>query len=216
MPSSTLNLGRGSVISVCLDQIRRGRGSRNSPTGGNPESWGPTNQNNLLPLMYKIDLFFKISHPEHRVCCYRCWEHSHSSHTLPKCVSQVWESKVVCSAYRDAEVNPIVSVNFLSNPADGRVLEEFVALPLQAESSLGVRPAVWIHAITANTHTGSEDDQPETLMWQCVRTVKLSELIKSIKCIKSSSDVLEDSVLLALSVLHLYIKKVVRWSFGLS
>lgn len=41
----TLNLGKGSDISVCLDQIRRGRGSRNSPTGGNPESWGPANTN---------------------------------------------------------------------------------------------------------------------------------------------------------------------------
>lgn len=43
------------------------------------------------------------------------------------------------------EMHSIISVYLLSNPTDGRILNQFVALPLQADSFLCVCPSVWIH-----------------------------------------------------------------------
>jgi len=53
--------------------------------------------------------------------------------------------------YRYTKVNPIISVDFLSHPSESGVLYKLIALPLQTESSLSVRPTVRIHAITAET-----------------------------------------------------------------
>lgn len=55
----------------------------------------------------------------------------------------------ICT-HRYAEVNPIISVDLLSDTADDRVLDQFVALPLQADSLLRFRPAVRIHPTTVN------------------------------------------------------------------
>ena len=45
-------------------------------------------------------------------------------------------------------MHSIISVDFLCDPSDGRVLDEFVAFPLQTDGFLCFCPTVWIHPIT--------------------------------------------------------------------
>lgn len=45
-------------------------------------------------------------------------------------------------------MHSIISVDFLCDPSDCWVLDEFVALPLQTDSFLCFCPTVWIHPTT--------------------------------------------------------------------
>lgn len=47
-------------------------------------------------------------------------------------------------------MHSVISVNLLRNPPNGRVLDEFVAFPLQADCFLCFGPTVWIHPITGD------------------------------------------------------------------
>lgn len=42
----------------------------------------------------------------------------------------------------------IISVDFLCDPSNGWVLDQFVALPLQTDSFLCFSPTIWIHPTT--------------------------------------------------------------------
>lgn len=102
----TLNFGTGRESSVYLDHSLRGLGSRRSPTAGNPESWAEMFQ------------FYT------------------KTHLCKKKKIQLINSSFTDLTYWHAEMYSIISVDFLRDPSDGWVLNEFVAFPLQTDSFL--------------------------------------------------------------------------------
>lgn len=118
----TLNFGTGRDRSAYLDHSLRGLGSLSSPTGGNPESW------NKYKKHVVSQKHVSTEYVDYKIKWKKNWAHRHT------------------------EMHSIVSVNFLCNSPNDRVLDKFVAFPLQTDSFLCFCPTVWIHPTTKNTN----------------------------------------------------------------